>query len=59
MTDELTGGEPEEDPVSEFRRLPPRITPEEMVPTQPLVRVDSEADVGTDTEWQMRAGGLG
>lgn len=55
MSDEEAGREPQ--PGSEYRRLPPRITPDEMVPVQPLVRVDSEADVGTYTEWQLRAGG--
>jgi hypothetical protein len=57
MSDEEAGREPEPEPGSEYRRLPPRITPDEMVPVQPLVRVDSEADVGTYTEWQLRAGG--
>ena len=59
MSDEEIGPEPEPEPEpgSEYRRLPPRITPAEMVPMQPLVRADSEADVGTYTEWQLRAGG--
>ena len=57
MDDELTGPEPEPEPGSKYRELPPRIKPDEMVPTHPVVRVDSEADVGTVTEWQLRAGG--
>jgi hypothetical protein len=48
------------DGSAEFRRLPERVRPEEMVETQP-VRPPVEAwPVGTqDTEWQLRAGGLG
>lgn len=46
--------EKREEPRSEFRRLPPRVTPEEMVETQPLVRAVPRAEVGNDTEWEIR-----
>jgi hypothetical protein len=43
----------------DFRKLPPRITQEEMVPVQPIVRADQEVQVGTNDEWQIRMGGGG
>jgi hypothetical protein len=43
----------------DFRRLPPRITPEEMVPVQPVVRTPQDPQVGTEDEWRIRMGGAG
>ena len=43
----------------DFRKLPPRVTPEEMVPVQPIVQADQEVQVGTNDEWQIRMGGGG
>jgi hypothetical protein len=46
-------------PEPDYRHLPPRITPDEMVPVQPVVRTYAEPQAGTDTEWQLRMGGAG
>ena len=44
----------------DFRRLPPRVTPEEMVPLQPVVHVLHDVREGSDdTEWRVRTGGAG
>lgn len=50
---------PEPRPEPDYRHLPPRITPDEMVPTQPLVRMYEDAPAGTDTERAIRTGGAG
>jgi hypothetical protein len=42
-----------------FRRLPARITPEQMVPLQAVSRPTQEPQVGTDDEWRIRMGGAG
>jgi len=48
------------DPAAEFRQLPPRVTPEEMVEIQALVPPADAQPVGTtETEWRLRAGGAG
>jgi hypothetical protein len=43
----------------DYRKLPPRITPEEMVPVQPIVQANQVVQAGTDDEWQIRMGGAG
>lgn len=43
----------------DFRQLPPRVTPEEMVPVQPVARPVQDPQVGTDDEWRIRMGGAG
>jgi hypothetical protein len=43
----------------DFRRLPPRITPEEMVPVQPVAHPVHDPQVGTADEWRIRMGGAG
>lgn len=50
---------PEARPEPDYRHLPPRITPEEMVPTQPLVRTYADPPAGTEDERQLRTGGAG
>jgi hypothetical protein len=47
------------DPRAKFRHLPARITPDEMVPVQPVVQAVSRPAVGSEEEWQLRAGGAG
>ncbi len=56
----LTGMEsdlPETPPEPDYRHLPPRIAPEEMVPTQPVARMYEDPPAGTETERQIRTGG--
>jgi hypothetical protein len=43
----------------DFRRLPPRVTPEQIVPLQPVVHVLHDPREGSDTEWQVRMGWAG
>jgi hypothetical protein len=50
---------PETPPEPDYRHLPPRITPEEMVPTQPLVRTYEDWPAGSEDERQLRTGGAG
>ena len=54
----LAGMEPEEretaPPEPDYRHLPPRITPEEMVPTQPVARAYDGPTDGTETDRQLR-----
>jgi hypothetical protein len=47
------------DPRAKFRRLPPRVTQDEMVPVQPVVHAVDNAAVGSETEWNLRTGGAG
>ncbi|MCA2215009.1 hypothetical protein [Jidongwangia harbinensis] len=47
------------DPRAKFRRLPARITQDEMVPVQPVVQAVSRPAVGSEEEYQLRAGGAG
>ena len=49
----------EPDPEAAFKRLPPRIMPEEMVETQAVTHADSPVHSGTETEWALRVGGGG
>ena len=42
------------EPERDYRHLPPRITPDEMVEVQPLVRAVQRAEVGNETEWEIR-----
>ena len=53
--------EPEPEPAaSEFRHLPPRVAPDEMIEMQALVPPAESRPVGSDdSEWQLRAGGAG
>ncbi len=45
-------------PEPDYRHLPPRITPEQMVPVQPVARTyDEVPGAGTDTEREIRTGG--
>jgi hypothetical protein len=48
---------PETPPEPDYRHLPPRIAPEEMVPTQPVARMYEDPPAGTETERQIRTGG--
>jgi hypothetical protein len=44
----------------DFRQLPSRVTPEQMVPLQPVVHVSHDPCEGVnDTEWRLRTGGAG
>jgi hypothetical protein len=40
----------------DFRRLPPRITPEQMIPLQPVLHVLQDPREGSDNEWHVRMG---
>jgi hypothetical protein len=40
----------------DFRRLPPRVTPEQMVPLQPVLHLLQDPREGTDDEWRIRLG---
>jgi hypothetical protein len=42
----------------DFRRLPPRVTPEQMIPLQAVVHVHHEPRVGTEDEWHIRTGAV-
>ncbi|GGQ60002.1 hypothetical protein [Couchioplanes azureus] len=46
------GPEQEQD----FRHLPPRITPEEMVPVQPVVQAVHDPMNGDIDDWHVRQG---
>ena len=50
---------PQTEPQPDYRRLPPRITPDEMVPTQPVARTYGDVPAGTEDERQLRTGGGG
>jgi hypothetical protein len=57
MSEEQSAPEPA---ASEFRHLPPRVTPDEMIEMQPLVPPAESRPVGSDdSEWHLRAGGAG
>ncbi|MET8150193.1 hypothetical protein ACIBSW_24130 [Actinoplanes sp. NPDC049668] len=45
-----------ERPSEDYRRLPPRITPEEMIPLQPVVHVPHDPREGDDDAWRIRGG---
>jgi hypothetical protein len=40
----------------DFRRLPPRVTPEQMVVLQPVLHLLQDPREGTDDEWRIRLG---
>jgi hypothetical protein len=40
----------------DFRRLPPRITPEQMIPLQAVLHLLQDPREGTDDEWRIRLG---
>jgi hypothetical protein len=40
----------------DFRRLPPRVTPEQMIPLQPVLHLLQDPREGTDDEWHIRMG---
>ena len=48
---------PDPPPQPDYRHLPPRITPEQMVPTQPVARTYEDVPGETDGERQLRTGG--
>jgi hypothetical protein len=43
----------------DFRHLPPRVTPEEMVEVKPVVHAVAEPVIDNQTEWMIRHGGAG
>ena len=45
-----------DEPERDYRHLPPRVTPDEMVEVQPLVQAVQRAEAGNDTEWEIRKG---
>ena len=47
------------DPRAKFRRLPPRITQDEMTQVQPVVHAVDRPAIDSETEWLLRAGGAG
>jgi hypothetical protein len=46
----------EPDPVAQFRHLPPRITPDEMITTQAVSSPDTSELAGTEDERAIRRG---
>jgi hypothetical protein len=40
----------------DFRQLPPRITPEQMIPLQAVLHLLQDPREGTDDEWRIRLG---
>ncbi|MEV4640086.1 hypothetical protein AB0J80_22325 [Actinoplanes sp. NPDC049548] len=40
----------------DYRQMPPRITPEEMVPAQPVVQAPYDPTDGDDDQWHIRRG---
>jgi hypothetical protein len=55
----MTDKERAEHDREKFRRLPPRITPEQMVPLQTVSHPTHEPSAGTDDELRIRMGGAG
>jgi hypothetical protein len=43
----------------DFRHLPPRITPEQTIPLQPVVHVLYDPRDCSESEWRVRHGGAG
>jgi hypothetical protein len=56
-TDGRAGTEPGPDPA--FKRLPPRMMPEQMVETKAVDRPDPAVHAGTETKVQIRTAGAG
>ncbi|MEV6600755.1 hypothetical protein AB0M36_28490 [Actinoplanes sp. NPDC051346] len=48
--------EQENEPEQDYRHLPPRITPEEMVPVQPVVQAVHDPMNGDINDWHVRQG---
>ncbi len=40
----------------DFRRLPPRVTPEQMIPLQAVPHPRQDPREGSDNEWHIRMG---
>lgn len=40
----------------DYRRLPPRITPEQQIPLQPVLHVLHDPREGGDNDWPVRMG---
>ncbi|MEU7905393.1 hypothetical protein [Actinoplanes sp. NPDC049118] len=40
----------------DYRRLPPRITPEQMIPLQPVLHLLQDPREGSDNDWHVRMG---
>jgi hypothetical protein len=52
--------EAEEPGRERFRQLPPRVTPDEMVPVQPVAQARQDPREGlSETEWAARMGWTG
>ncbi|GID92053.1 hypothetical protein Adi01nite_14650 [Amorphoplanes digitatis] len=45
-----------ERPAEDYRRLPPRITPEQMIPVQPVLHVLQDPREGDEDAWRIRLG---
>ncbi|WP_158510558.1 hypothetical protein [Actinoplanes friuliensis] len=45
-----------ERPREDYRHLPPRILPDEMVPAKAVVQIRDTVVEGTDNEWHVRMG---
>ncbi|MFI5494007.1 hypothetical protein [Actinoplanes sp. NPDC051859] len=43
----------------DFRHLPPRVTPEEMILVQPVVQAKHDPTNGNTAEWDLRNGWAG
>lgn len=43
----------------DFRHLPPRVTPEQMTPVQPVPHVQQDPTEGAEREWPVRMGWVG
>ena len=43
----------------DFRQLPPRVTPEQMVPVQPVPHARQDPTEGAEREWPVRMGWVG
>jgi len=40
----------------DYRHLPPRVTPDEVVPMKPVVRAAYDPALGDDDQWRIRLG---
>jgi hypothetical protein len=49
---------PEEQPRERYRHLPPRITQDQMIPLQAVVRVRDDVQQCPDDEWHIRMGAV-
>jgi hypothetical protein len=46
----------EQDPAAQYRHLPPRVTPDEMITTQAVSSPDTSELAGTEDERAIRSG---